>query len=166
MGCPSQSLGSRIDVVARLTISLTAIRTDSLVNRHLRSQGQAAFRLPRGPPAGHARPEGYFTKWWADQRLWDRRLCARAGRSNVDRAVERTGAGTTDDFASLAPQHLQFNSFSIEEIPSCHLKLRHRRQTQWLRIQPSRLAAYFNERLTEGRRSPEVFCDGERVLDA
>jgi hypothetical protein len=159
MGFPLDRLGARVDIVAELH-RLSA--GDPLLVRlyvdDLWSRGEAATRLRpedlRAIPPGL---EGYFARWWEDQRrLWGQeRSPLREPAVQTLLALLSCALGPLgrDDIIHLSPSEARLNTFTLEEalIPLKRFVIGDGRQLGYVFSHP-RLGTYFYEQLTEQER--------------
>jgi hypothetical protein len=160
MGFPLDYLGARVDIVVELhRLSegdplLVRLYVDDLWFR-----GGAAVRLsPEDLRAIHPGLDGYFTRWWEDQRrLWGKDLSPlREPAVQALLALLSCALGplSREDVLRLAPPAVGLNTFTLEEVALISLKrfvIGDGRQQGYVFGHP-RLGAYFYERLAEQER--------------
>lgn len=158
MGFPLDQLGARVDIVAELH---RLSEGDPLLVRlyvdDLWARGEATARLqPEDLRAIRPGLEGYFERWWDDQRkLWGSRspLRERVVQTVLNLLSCALGPLGREDVLRLAPPEAGLNTWMLEEAlyPLARLIIGDGRKQGYVFSHP-RLTTYFYERLTSEER--------------
>jgi hypothetical protein len=175
MGFPLDRLGQRVDIVAEL---YRLSEGDPLLVRlyvdDLWAKGEAAVRLqPEDLRAIRPGLQGYFSRWWDDQRrLWGNQTPLRepAVQALLNLLACALGPLKRVDILRLVPAETGLNTWMLEEAlrPLARFVLGDGEQQGYVFSHP-RLGAYFYERLARGDRQAtesRFLAWGEETLEA